>query len=141
MATIEHSEIVRAEPQRVFALLRRVEDFADYSDLIERIEPLGDEHYRWHVHALKMDWTFNVAVVEASAPHTLAWESLSGVKNQGRYQLKAVPQGTEVTLTLSYQIGNRLMEKAVNRAATPLVSKVSRQILERVEARLNDERG
>jgi ribosome-associated toxin RatA of RatAB toxin-antitoxin module len=63
------------------------------------------------------------------------------VKNQGRYQLKGVPQGTEVTLTLSYQIGNRLMERAVSRAATPLVGKVSRQILERVEARLNNERG
>ena len=141
MATIEHSEVVSASPDRVFALLRRVEDFADYSDLIERIKPLGDERYRWHVHALKMDWTFDVAVVEATAPTTLAWESLSGVKNQGRYQLKGVPQGTEVTLTLSYQIGNRLMERAVSRAATPLVGKVSRQILERVEARLNNERG
>lgn len=139
MATIEHSEIVNAEPERVFALLRQVENFADYSDLIERIEALGDERYRWHVHALKMDWTFDVAVVEANAPHTLAWESLSGVKNQGRYQLEGVPEGTEVTLTLSYQIGNRLMEKAVNRAATPLVGKVSRQILERVEARLHSE--
>lgn len=141
MATIEHSEIVSAEPQRIFALLRRVEDFADYSDLIERIEPLGDDRYRWHVHALKMDWTFDVEVVEESAPTTLAWASLSGVKNQGRYQLERVPEGTRVMLTLSYEIGNRLMEKAVNRAATPLVSKVSRQILERVEARLNDERG
>ncbi|MEC7295885.1 MAG: cyclase, partial [Pseudomonadota bacterium] len=28
MATIEHSEIVRASPERVFDLLRRVEDFA-----------------------------------------------------------------------------------------------------------------
>jgi hypothetical protein len=29
------------------------------------------------------------------------------------------------------------MEKAVNKAAKPLVGKVSRQILDRVEARLN----
>ncbi|GAA3893932.1 hypothetical protein GCM10022228_01250 [Halomonas cibimaris] len=136
MATIEHSEIVNAPPERVFALLRRVEEFADYSDLIERIEPLGEQRYRWYVHAVKMDWTFDVAVVEARSPHTLAWESLSGVKNQGRYYLERVPEGTRVTLTLSYEIGSRLMEKAVNRAATPLVGKVSRQILERVEARL-----
>lgn len=137
MATIEHSEIVSAPPERVFALLRRVEDFADYSDLIERIEPLGDERYRWHVHALKMDWTFDVAVIEARAPETLAWESLSGVRNHGRYRLEPVADGTRVTLALTYEIGSRLMEKAVNRAATPLVGKVSRQILERVEARLN----
>ena len=41
MATIEHSEIVKASPERVFELLRRVEDFADYSDLIRSIDVLG----------------------------------------------------------------------------------------------------
>ena len=43
MATIEHSEIVKASPERVFDLLRRVEDFADYSDLIRSIDSLGGE--------------------------------------------------------------------------------------------------
>ena len=137
MATIEHSEIVKASPERVFDLLRRVEDFADYSDLIRSIDSLGENRYRWHVRAVGMDWAFDVAVTEISPPHVFAWESLEGVKNQGRYQLRAVPEGTEVALTLQYDIRNRLMEKAVNKAAKPLVGKVSRQILERVEARLN----
>ncbi|HCR97259.1 MULTISPECIES: SRPBCC family protein [Halomonas] len=137
MATIEHSEIVKASPERVFELLRRVEDFADYSDLIRSIDVLGDDRYRWHVRAVGMDWAFDVEVTEIQAPHTLAWESLDGVKNQGRYRLREVPEGTEVSLTLGYEIHNRFMEKAVNKAAKPLVGKVSRQILERVEARLN----
>lgn len=136
MATIEHSAILHAPPERVFELLRRVEDFADYSDLIEAIEPLGDQRYRWHVHAVGMDWTFDVAITESRAPERLAWESLDGVRNQGCYQLTPVPEGTRVALTLDYQIKNRLVERAVNRAAKPLVSKVSRQILDRVEARL-----
>ncbi|MCP1314830.1 MULTISPECIES: SRPBCC family protein [unclassified Halomonas] len=137
MATIEHSEIVHAPPERVFELLRRVEDFADYSDMIHAIDVLGDDRYRWHVRAVGMDWAFDVVVTEIEAPHTLAWESLDGVKNQGRYRLEAVEEGTRVSLTLTYEIGNRLMEKAVNKAARPMVGKVSRQILERVEARLN----
>ncbi|AJY50524.1 MULTISPECIES: SRPBCC family protein [Halomonadaceae] len=137
MATIEHSEIINAPPERVFDLLRRVEDFADYSDLIRSIETLGENRYRWHVRAVGMDWAFDVMVTEIQPPNVLAWESLNGVKNQGRYRLREVPEGTEVALTLSYEIRNRLMEKAVNKAAKPLVSKVSRQILERVEARLN----
>lgn len=137
MATIEHSEVVNAPPERVFELLRRVEDFADYSDLIRSIDTLGENRYRWHVRAVGMDWSFDVAVTEIQPPHVLAWESLEGVKNQGRYQLRAVPEGTEVALTLSYEIRNRLMERAVNKAARPLVGKISRQILERVEARLN----
>jgi len=137
MAIIEHSEIVNAPPERVFELLRRVEDFADYSDLIRSIDSLGENRYRWHVRAVGMDWTFDVLVTEIQPPHVLAWESLDGVKNQGRYQLREVPEGTEVALTLSYEIRNRLMEKAVNKAAKPLVGKVSRQILERVQERLN----
>ncbi|UYG01425.1 SRPBCC family protein [Halomonas sp. GD1P12] len=137
MATIEHSEIVHAPPEQVFELLRRVEDFADYSDMIHSIDTLGDNRYRWHVRALGMDWAFDVEVTEIDAPHTLAWESLDGVKNQGRYRLEPVGEGTRVSLTLTYDIRNRLMEKAVNKAAKPMVGKVSRQILDRVEARLN----
>lgn len=136
MATIEHSALLDAPPERVFALLERVEDFADYSDLIQAIEPLGGDRYRWHVHAVGMDWTFDVAITESRAPELLAWESLDGVHNQGCYRLTPVPGGTRVSLTLTYAIRNRLLEKAVNRAARPLVGKVSRQILERVEARL-----
>ncbi|MGO2393261.1 MAG: SRPBCC family protein [Halomonas sp.] len=138
MATIEHSKIVNASPERVFELLRRVEDFADYSDLIRSIDTLGENRYRWHVRAVGMDWAFDVQVTDIQPPHVLAWESLDGVKNQGRYQLRGVPEGTEVALTLSYEIRNRLMERAVNKAAKPLVGKVSRQVLERVEARLNE---
>ncbi len=136
MATIEHSAILKASPERVFALLERVEEFVDYSDLIQAIEPLGDERYRWHVRAVGMDWTFDVAVTERTAPHTLAWESIEGVHNQGCYRLTPVEEGTRVSLTLTYTIRNRLVEKAVTKAARPLVNKVSRQILERVEARL-----
>ncbi len=136
MATIEHSAILKASPERVFALLERVEDFADYSDLVQAIEPLGGDKYRWHVHAVGMDWTFDVVITESCSPQVLAWESLDGVHNQGCYRLRRVEECTEVTLTLTYEIRNRLVEKAVNRAVRPLVGKVSRQILERVEARL-----
>ncbi|MDR5893412.1 MULTISPECIES: SRPBCC family protein [Halomonas] len=136
MATIEHSAILKAPPERVFALLERVEDFADYSDLIHAIEPLGEDRYRWHVRAVGRDWHFDVAVTESRAPEVLSWESLDGVENQGCYRLTPVKEGTEVALTLTYVLRNKLVEKAVNKAARPLVGRVSRQILERVEERL-----
>ncbi|NAW34755.1 SRPBCC family protein [Halomonas alimentaria] len=136
MATIEHSTILAAPPGRVFALLERVEDFADYSDLIHSIEALGEDRYRWHVHAVGRDWHFDVEITERRAPEALAWASLDGVENQGRYRLRPVEGGTEVNLTLTYKLRNKLLEKAVNKAATPLVGRVSRQILERVAERL-----
>ena len=136
MAIIEHSAILKAPPERVFALLERVEDFVDYSDLVESIEPLWEDRYGWHVHAVGRDWTFDVEITESRAPEVLAWESLGGVENQGCYRLTPVAEGTEVALTLTYNLRSRLVEKAVSRAAKPLVGRVSRQILERVEARL-----
>lgn len=136
MATIEHNAVVKAPRERVFALLERVENFADYSDMIESIEPLGDRRYRWHVHAVGMDWSFVVQVTEIREPEVLAWESVEGVRNKGRYELFSVPEGTRVKLSVEYEIRNRLLEKAVNKAARPIVNKVSQQILERVEARL-----
>ncbi|MHB0774134.1 SRPBCC family protein [Halomonas sp. WWR20] len=138
MATIEHSAVLHATPERVFALLEHVENFADYSDMIEAIVPLGESRYRWHVRAVGMDWSFDVLITECQPPSTLAWESIDGVRNQGRYELRPVAEGTHVQLTLEYQIRNKLVEKAVNKAATPLVSQVSRQILDRVEARLQE---
>lgn len=136
MSTIEHSAILHAPPERVYALLERIENFADYSDMIETIEPLGDDRYRWYLHVIGRDWQFDVQVTERRAPHTLAWESLQGVANQGRYTLTEVPEGTRVELSVSYQIRNRLLAKAVDKAAKPLVNQVSRQILGRVEERL-----
>lgn len=136
MATIEHSAILKASPERVFALLERVEDFVEYSDMIQAIEPLGQERYRWHIRAVGMDWSFDVEITEKQPPETLAWESLEGVRNQGCYRLTPVAEGTRVALTVTYSIRNRMVEKAVTRAARPLVNKVSRQILERVEAKL-----
>lgn len=138
MATIEHSAIVHATPERVFPLLERVENFVDYSDMIESIKPLGDRRYRWNIHAVGMDWSFDVQVTECRAPEVLAWESLEGVRNQGRYELSAVPEGTRVTLTVDYQIRNRFLEKAVNKAAKPIAQQVSRQVLERIEERLKN---
>lgn len=108
MPTIEHSATLPAPPERVFALLEKVEDFADYSDLITAIEPLGEDRYRWHVHAVGMDWTFEVQVTEKTPPSRMAWESIDGVRNQGRYELEAVEGGTAVSLIVDYQIRNRL---------------------------------
>ena len=136
MATIEHSAILKASPERVFALLEQVEDFVEYSDMIQAIEPLGGQRYRWHIRAVGMDWSFDVEITEKQPPKTLAWESLEGVRNQGCYRLTPVEEGTRVSLTVTYAIRNRMVEKAVTRAARPLVNKVSRQILERVEAKL-----
>ncbi|HSP01517.1 MAG TPA: SRPBCC family protein [Thioalkalivibrio sp.] len=139
MPIIEHEVEIAATPEAVFALISRVEDFALYSDSVETVTPLGQDRYRWQVRALGMSLSFEVEVTECTPHERLAWRSVTGVKNQGSYQLSAVEGGTRLTLCVEYSLKSRLVEKAVNKAAKPLVHKLSAEIVGRVEARLKDE--
>lgn len=139
MPIIEHEVEIAAAPEAVFALISRVEDFALYSDSVESVTPLGEDRYRWQVRALGMAMSFEVEVTECVPHERLTWRSVTGVKNQGSYRLSAVEGGTRITLCLEYSLNSRLMEKVVNKAATPLVRKMSDEIVGRVQARLKNE--
>ncbi len=140
MPVIEHEVVIQAAPEAVFALISRVEDFALYSDSVEAVTPLGEDRYRWHVRAAGLSLSFEVEVIECTPHERLAWRSITGVHNRGTYQLTAVEGGTRITLTLEYSLKSRLMEKAVNKAAKPMVHRLSNEIIRRVEARLKSER-
>ena len=138
MPVIEHKVEIEADPEAVFKLISRVEDFALYSDSVDAVIPLGDDRYRWQVRALGMSMSFEVEVTECTPHERLSWRSVTGVRNQGSYQLTAVDGGTRITLILEYSLRSRLMEKMVKKAATPLVRKLSDEIVGRVEQRLRE---
>jgi uncharacterized membrane protein len=137
---IEHEVQIDATPEAVFALISRVEDFALYSDSVEAVTPLGEDRYRWQVRALGMSLSFEVEVTECTPHERLAWRSVTGVKNHGSYRLTPVEGGTRLTLSLEYSLKNRLVEKAVTKAARPLVHKLSAEIVGKVRERLNLDR-
>ncbi|QKT04475.1 SRPBCC family protein [Ectothiorhodospiraceae bacterium 2226] len=141
MPVIEQTVHIEAPPARVFGLISQVEGFADYTDLIERIDPLGDDRYRWCVRVAGMSLKWDVEIVECVPVERFAWRSVSGVPNHGCYRLTPVGEGTKVSLSMEYQLKNRLVEKVVERTATPMIKKVGLQILERVRARLETPAG
>lgn len=140
MPVIEHEVEIDAAPEAVFALISRVEDFALYTDSVEAITPLGEDRYRWQVRAAGLSLSFEVEVTECTPHERLAWRSVSGVKNEGSYRLAAVEGGTRITLTIEYSLKSRLVEKMVNKAARPLVRRLSEEIITRVEMRLKSAR-
>jgi uncharacterized membrane protein len=140
MPVIEHEVEISAAPEAVFGLISRVEDFALYSDSVEAVTPLGNDRYHWKVRAVGMSMTFEVEVTECTPHERLSWRSLTGVRNSGSYRLTAVEGGTRITLTVEYSLKSRLMEKMVNKAATPLVHKLSDEIVRRVSTRLEESR-
>jgi uncharacterized membrane protein len=140
LPVIEHEVEIDAAPEAVFALISRVEDFALYTDSVEAITPLGEDRYRWQVRAAGLSLSFEVEVTECTPHERLAWRSVSGVRNEGSYRLAAVEGGTRITLTIEYNLKSRLVEKMVNKAAKPLVHRLSEEIIRRVETRLMSDR-
>lgn len=137
MAIIEHHAEIAATPEEVFALIGRVERFADYSDAIDTIVRLGEGRYRWQVRVAGLPLTFDIEITEFVPPERFAWRSLSGVPNRGSYRLTPTPGGTRIHLTLDFRLQPPALERAVRLAARPLLNRLSQDIIERVEHRLN----
>ncbi|PXX98319.1 SRPBCC family protein [Halomonas sp. LBP4] len=135
MPVIEHEAEIAASPREVFALVGRVETFADYSDAIDTIVRLGERRYRWRVHIAGVPLDFDVEITEFTPPERFAWRSVTGVPNHGEYRLTPIEGGTRIHLTLEYSVPPPL-EKAVNAAAKPLLHKLGGDIIGQLEAHL-----
>jgi uncharacterized membrane protein len=140
MAVIEHQAEIAASPEEVFALISRVETFADYSDAIDTIVRLGERRYRWRLRVAGLPLSFEVEITEFTPPERFAWRSVGGVPNHGCYRLTPIEGGTRIHLTLAYSLPSRSIEKAVNLAAKPLLRTLSRDIIGKVEAQLQAQR-
>ncbi|WP_416139800.1 SRPBCC family protein [Halomonas sp. HK25] len=140
MPVIEHEAEIAASQEEVFALIGRVETFADYSDAIDTIVRLGERRYRWRLRVAGLPLSFEVEITEFTPPERFAWRSVGGVPNHGCYRLTPIEGGTRIHLTLAYSLPSRAIEKSVNLAAKPLLRKLSRDIIGRVEAQLQSNR-
>ncbi|QTF93669.1 SRPBCC family protein [Halomonas sp. BM-2019] len=136
MHEIEYEAEISASPEEVFALIDRVEAFADYSDAIDTIVRLGERRYRWQLRVAGLPLSFEVEITEFTPPERFAWRSIGGVPNHGCYRLTPIEGGTHIHLTLAYRLPAPPLEKAVSLAARPLLRKLSRDIISRVEAQL-----
>ncbi len=130
---------LEASPERVFGLIRKVEEFSRYSDAVESIVPLGSDRYRWQVRAAGKVFSWDVAIVECVPPTTIVWRSLSGIPNTGRYHITPAGAGTQVHLVISYQLPSRLLDKTLGRLVNPVVRSIGEQALERIRQRIRAE--
>ncbi|TFH88502.1 cyclase [Billgrantia azerbaijanica] len=136
MPVIEHEAEIAAEREALFALVSQVESFADYSEVIDTIERLGDDRYRWRIRVAGLLLTFDVEITASEPPARFAWRSVSGVPNRGVYRLTPSAKGTRIHLWLEYHLASRAAEEAVRLAAKPLLQRLSRDIIDQVEQRL-----
>jgi len=136
MPSITTRVMLPSDPHTVFAMIRKVEDFPQYTPAIEAVVPLGQDRYRWHVRVAGATYAWDVEVTLCEPPHRLTWHSVSGIRNTGRYLLVPAPGGTHVTLVIDYSLNSRLLDRTVGHLAMPIVRRLMEEILKRVRQRL-----
>ncbi len=139
MPSIETRAFLPADPQTVFRMLRKVEDFPRYTGAVETVTPLGDERYRWEVRVAGVRYEWVVEIVQSDEPERIAWKSVTGISNTGRYRLSPARGGTDLQLVIDYTLNSFLLDKTVGRVAGPVVRRISAEVLERVRERLASE--
>ena len=139
MPSIETRAFLPADTHTVFRLLRNVEDFPRYTGAVETVTPLGGERYRWEVRVAGVRYEWVVEIIQSDAPEHIAWKSVTGIANSGRYRLSPVQGGTDLRLVIDYTLNSRLLDKTVGRVAGPVVRRISAEVLERVRQRLASE--
>jgi len=62
-----------------------------------------------------------IEIVEFDRPHELAWVGITGIDQRGRWRLRPVPDGTEITLRLTYSVPGGLLGLVADALAAPMV--------------------
>jgi uncharacterized membrane protein len=141
MPSIETHAVLPADPETVFAMLRRVEDFPQYTRAVETVTHLGGERYRWQVRVAGVEYQWVVEIVQSEAPERITWKSVTGISNTGRYHLTPVNGGTDLRLVIDYTLNSRILDRTVGRMAVPVVRRISTEVLDRVRERLAAQHG
>lgn len=99
---------VNAAPDEVFSCWMKYPEFQDFIPAIESIELLDDKRSRWTVNTpLHKTVSFESRITGVEPGKSLAWESSHPeVSSSGRVQLVPHGDGTEVTLTLSFDFSH-----------------------------------
>jgi uncharacterized membrane protein len=140
---VEQQILVDASPEDVWTI---IEDPGCYTHLVAGIT-------RWEVEGRKerglgARYQMRMAVgsaqvgslieiVEFDAPRDLAWTSITGLDQRGRWRLREQEDGqTKVSLRLSYQAPGGLLALIADRLAAPMVRAHLRRTLHNLKATL-----
>jgi uncharacterized membrane protein len=70
-----------------------------------------------------------VEIVEYEPPHELAWTSITGIDQRGRWILRERDGATEATMRVSYQVPGGVLALVASRLAAPLIRQDVRRSL------------
>ncbi len=142
---IERQIVIAAPREAVWAYLTEPSNVLEFMDGIVRWDVAGDRRTglgaRYEIR-MKVGNAFVgglVEIVEWDPGRELAWTSLTGVDQRGRFRLRDVSRETEVTMRFSYVVPGRIFGWITEWLASGIVGKNAERSLENLKARLEND--
>jgi uncharacterized membrane protein len=138
---VSASAVIAAAPERVWAVVSDPERALSFMSGVTRWEVASEEpaglgaRYRILLRVGSAEIGGLVEVVEWDRPRELAWTSVTGIDQRGRWRLRDAGEGrTRVELRLAYGVaGSGLTGWIAERIAAPTVSGHLRRTLRRLK--------
>lgn len=136
MTMISRSVDIMADPDTVYDLISRVEEFSLYSNLIESIKETAPKTYHWKAKLGVIPVEWDAVVIEECRPRKFAWHSIKGFKNSGSYTLTPSSSGTTVCFEMEFHLPVSILERALSPLSDRYMNKLSEDILNEIKKRL-----
>ena len=144
---VEQRVEVAAPRDRVWEVLRDPSCYPTFMAGVTRWEPCGSQatmgigarfNVRMKVGSAEVGSL--IELVEFRAPSELAWTSVTGIDQRGRWKLvDEGPRRTRVTLRLSYQSPGGLLSLIADRVAAPMVRRNLGESLRNLKQRVESQ--
>jgi acyl-CoA synthetase (AMP-forming)/AMP-acid ligase II/uncharacterized protein YndB with AHSA1/START domain len=140
---VEAEAVVEASREEVWEYVATPSRYREFMVGVTRWEHQGGPEaglgarYAMRLHVGSADVGGLIEVVEFSPPGEIAWTSVLGIDQRGRWRLRDAGEGrTKVSLRLSYQAPGALFGALADRLAAPTLSSHLRRTLARLKARI-----
>ena len=140
---IERQVVVHAPREKVWELVSNPSNYPRFVDGITRFDRESEREtgcgarYSMRMRVGSADVGGLVEIVEFDEPNDLAWTSITGIDQRGRWRLRDAPEGgTRVTFRLSYGSPGGLLGAIADRFSAPMVGGHLERTLENLEREL-----
>jgi acyl-CoA synthetase (AMP-forming)/AMP-acid ligase II/uncharacterized membrane protein len=140
---VEESTAIEASPEAVWELVSDPSQYPSFMSGITRFDIEGDQEtgpgarYMMRMHVGSAHVGGLVEIVEYDEPNDMAWTSVTGIDQRGRWRLREQDDGTTlVTLRLSYTAPGTFLSTIADVVSSRMVGSNLRESLERLKAKM-----
>ena len=140
---VEESTAIEATPEAIWKLVSDPSQYPSFMSGITRFDIEGEREtgtgarYMMRMHVGSAHVGGLVEIVEYDEPNDMAWTSVTGIDQRGRWRLREQDDGTTlVTLRLSYTAPGTFLSTIADVVSSRMVGSNLRESLERLKAKM-----